>query len=604
MDNNALKEAAQKELLRRAAQKELERRRASAPPVSNAAEKGERELSWADYLKDIGLSAVQGISTGAQELAGALGTAQETAGDVAAWGAEKIGLSPESQETARQIGKRLQTFPIITPMPTGEQIKSTVREKFGPEYEPKTKTGEAVEKIGEFAPSAFAGPGSVLRRGAMAVIPGLAVEGAGELTGDNPLAEAGAGIASSLLAAGRGGDAIESIANYATGRKGEGIREAIKSAPSAKEIVDETDDLYDSLRSAGVSYDNNAYEQFIRDLQREMKYRGYRPRKNSPSPITSDLEELADAANKHLDFAELESLRRTIGTTLPAGASNADRAAAAFVREKFDDFLESAPLITSGNIPADQVNFITKKARELASRNIKNRTVEEAIEQARDARSGFENGLRIEFRKIKRNPKKFRFFSQAEKEAITNIVRPGTTQNLLAQFGRLGIGLDKLTARASALPTFIAGGGYGIGQFLPAAAVVGAATGAKYLSRLLAEKSAKDLSALMRTGKTEQIRAAAADEIARRQSRIRAGLSGTAAVLQSTPEEIDIPGGDLPVRENAGGRVARKSGGRIKMNSISAEIKRVRALLSEKTASMLSVPDDAIATALHIAKKT
>jgi hypothetical protein len=40
------------------------------------------------------------------------------------------------------------------------------------------------------------------------------------------------------------------------------------------------------------------------------------------------------------------------------------------------------------------------------------------------------------------------------------------------------------------------------------------------------------------------------------------------------------------------------------MNSISAEIKRVRALLSEKTASMLSVPDDAIATALHIAKRT
>jgi len=50
--------------------------------------------------------------------------------------------------------------------------------------------------------------------------------------------------------------------------------------------------------------------------------------------------------------------------------------------------------------------------------------------------------------------------------------------------------------------------------------------------------------------------------------------------------------------------VARKSGGRTMGNSISAEVKRVRALLSEKTASMLSVPDDAIATALHIAKRT
>lgn len=53
---------------------------------------------------------------------------------------------------------------------------------------------------------------------------------------------------------------------------------------------------------------------------------------------------------------------------------------------------------------------------------------------------------------------------------------------------------------------------------------------------------------------------------------------------------------------NAGGRVARKSGGRIKSNPISAEVRRVRALLSEKTASMLSVPDDAIATALNLAK--
>jgi len=61
---------------------------------------------------------------------------------------------------------------------------------------------------------------------------------------------------------------------------------------------------------------------------------------------------------------------------------------------------------------------------------------------------------------------------------------------------------------------------------------------------------------------------------------------------------------EAPPQRMSGGRVARKSGGRTMGNSISAEVKRVRALLSEKTASMLSVPDDAIATALHIAKRT
>jgi hypothetical protein len=68
--------------------------------------------------------------------------------------------------------------------------------------------------------------------------------------------------------------------------------------------------------------------------------------------------------------------------------------------------------------------------------------------------------------------------------------------------------------------------------------------------------------------------------------------------------QIEVPGGGLPTGQASGGRIARKSGGRTGGNSISAEVKRVRALLSEKTASMLSVPDDAIATALHIAKRT
>lgn len=52
-----------------------------------------------------------------------------------------------------------------------------------------------------------------------------------------------------------------------------------------------------------------------------------------------------------------------------------------------------------------------------------------------------------------------------------------------------------------------------------------------------------------------------------------------------------------------GGRVERKSGGRVGANSISAEVDRTRVLLSNKTASMLSMPDDAIVTALSLAKK-
>lgn len=66
--------------------------------------------------------------------------------------------------------------------------------------------------------------------------------------------------------------------------------------------------------------------------------------------------------------------------------------------------------------------------------------------------------------------------------------------------------------------------------------------------------------------------------------------------------------GEAGDTENEGFKIVprqeRRSGGRVKMNPISAEVKRVRTLLSQKTANMLSLPDDAIATALHIAKRT
>jgi hypothetical protein len=68
--------------------------------------------------------------------------------------------------------------------------------------------------------------------------------------------------------------------------------------------------------------------------------------------------------------------------------------------------------------------------------------------------------------------------------------------------------------------------------------------------------------------------------------------------IDPAPENYDA----VPNGLKSGGRVARKAGGRIGSNPISAEVKKVRALLSHKTATMLSMPDDAVATALHIAK--
>lgn len=58
----------------------------------------------------------------------------------------------------------------------------------------------------------------------------------------------------------------------------------------------------------------------------------------------------------------------------------------------------------------------------------------------------------------------------------------------------------------------------------------------------------------------------------------------------------------IPTGQAAGGRIARKAGGKVTGNSISREVERTRKELSNRTAQMLSMPDDAIVTALKIAK--
>jgi hypothetical protein len=64
-----------------------------------------------------------------------------------------------------------------------------------------------------------------------------------------------------------------------------------------------------------------------------------------------------------------------------------------------------------------------------------------------------------------------------------------------------------------------------------------------------------------------------------------------------------LPAAPVVEGQARGGRIERKAGGRV-ANAISTEVARTRALLSNKTASMLSMPDDAIVTALNHAKNT
>jgi hypothetical protein len=202
--------------------------------------------------------------------------------------------------------------------------------------------------------------------------------------------------------------------------------------------------------------------------------------------------------------------------------------------------------------------------------------------------SGPESGLRNQFKSY--GQKNMQNLSDAEEAAFKSVVdREGILNPLHTYGGRL---------------TQAVGLGAGTLAGFPVEALIGI-VGSNLARRFMEAYTKKGVDNALKTvlaGRSAQEKAAVRDAVSKWEARARAAMSSSAAVQQSTPAEIDIPGGGLPVGKNSGERVARKSGGRIKSNPISAEVRRVKALLSEKTASMLSMPDDAIATALNIAK--
>lgn len=95
--------------------------------------------------------------------------------------------------------------PIVQVSPTTDDITKFVERGTGPLYKPKTRTGEYVNAIGEFVPSAMLGPGRMAQNAvAFGVAPAVASEFAGGLTQDSsiePYARGAAALTAGLAGA-------------------------------------------------------------------------------------------------------------------------------------------------------------------------------------------------------------------------------------------------------------------------------------------------------------------------------------------------------------------------------------------------------------------
>lgn len=188
------------------------------------------------YGEDMLRSAGSGLRSGVEGMAGMLGDAAQTQGDIAAWAVNKMGGSPETQDTVRRFGRTL--FPTGQ-LPSTADIQAGTNAVVGEGYKPQTMPGEYARTVAQFAPNMLS-PGTAARKVAATVVPALVSETAGQFTkgtAAEPYARGLGALAGGVATAGRGANAPKPVA----------------PAPAAEAMAADASNLYTKMRETGIT---------------------------------------------------------------------------------------------------------------------------------------------------------------------------------------------------------------------------------------------------------------------------------------------------------------------------------------------------------------
>jgi hypothetical protein len=168
---------------------------------TNTSAKADRELSTSEYAEDAAKSFGVGTVKGSIDLLGLGGDARERILGASNWAAEKLGVSPENAkwitDTARDGLRTIPVLPLLAgptsteltdlvrrstaPAPTVTQLVTDERPQSFIDRMPRSTLGEFAQTIGETTPAALFGPGGIVRKTALGVIPAALSETGGQV---------------------------------------------------------------------------------------------------------------------------------------------------------------------------------------------------------------------------------------------------------------------------------------------------------------------------------------------------------------------------------------------------------------------------------------
>lgn len=248
------------------------------------------------------------------------------------------------------------------------------------------------------------------------------------------------------LAAGRG--LIKGTQAVKAARKEKQITEAIvEAAPDIDKLKDVSRSVYKEIDDLKVSVKPKVFNGMVNKIRKEIRKQGFDKNLNpkvaavmkvfdetiltKPSPSLTDIDimrKIAQGAAKSLEPAEAALGARIINTM-----------------DEFLDNLGPKGFNAPEGVDLSAITSKYKTARDLWGRARRSELIQESFEKASLQASGFENGIRTQFRSILNNKKKSRFFKKEEIEAMRAVVKGGTKENILKAIGRLGFSEGQAT---------------------------------------------------------------------------------------------------------------------------------------------------------------
>lgn len=490
----------------------------------NAPQSPLQGMSDADLMKALGqspqVSTVEDVAK-----SGAMGVAQGLIGaagmgaDVSAMGRSALGwLGDQTVGRAYNAYQTGEWNPTTTgrevagainqsgASQTSQGLTQSVERLAGPMYQPQTTAGEFARTIGRNVPAAALSPGGAVARTAMAAVPGVAEEAAGQYLKGSQLEPYG------RLAAGMAGG----LGTVAAQRMldGRGVQQAIRSqAPTREQLEAAKNAAYRAADDAGVRFTPEAAERLAQSADRRAigYHPGLQPR---TAAVAQDVQAIRGSSPTLSDVEDLRRLAGRAGQTIAPD----EREMAGRLTGAIDDFFgQAGPRDVVSGDPAAAVSLL-REARANTAAMKRSDTIENALEtalvRAEAAHSGknIDNSIRQRMAAILLDPKKSRGFNEQELEAMRGVVRGEGVNNALRDAG-------KMLGGGGGLGGAVAGGlGATAGAFVagPVGAVVGGALGAgggralNALANRNTRQSAESLSALVRARSP-----AASEEIAR-----------------------------------------------------------------------------------------